>query len=227
MRLLFFLFHRHCLMNSFVSVQQNHTQSTAGVLIRALDSINTDGLELLPSVIPDSGADQPSISIHEVRSLRCSDLAYGQWNLGSQFTSSPPSLSDSSFDSSIESTSPGNTNTTSVCSTSSGENRAKVKQSLASNGQIRAKETSHRLQQNGTRLPVDFRVMPLRHLVQQKVENKKMDSSVRKSIVSDNCNAVWQFTQQLDSEGRKKMAIMIVEKYPFLKQPNDPPEVLI
>ena len=58
--------------------------------MQALDSINTDGLELLSSVTTDRGADQPSISIHEVRSLGCSDLAYGQSILRSRFTSSSP-----------------------------------------------------------------------------------------------------------------------------------------
>ena len=75
------------------------------------------------------------------------------------------------------------------------------------------------------RLPDDLKVIPLRHLVEEKVKNKKIDTNVRKSIVADNCNAFWQFSQNLTKEARTKMAQMIVNKYPFLRQPTDPPEV--
>ena len=74
-------------------------------------------------------------------------------------------------------------------------------------------------------LPKDFKVLPLRQLVKEKVESKVLDTTVRKTIVADNCNAVWQFSQTLRKEQRVKMAKMIVEQYPFLKQSYNPPEV--
>ena len=63
---------------------------------------------------------------------------------------------------------------------------------------------------NGS-LPVTFKVLPLRQVV------KRIDSSVRKTAVPDNCNAVWQHTQTLTSEGRRKMA-MIIKEYPLSNQ---------
>ena len=74
-------------------------------------------------------------------------------------------------------------------------------------------------------LPVTFKVLPLRQVVKGKIAAKRIYSSVRKAVVADNCNSVWQHTQTLTSEGRRKMAMMIIKEYPFLKQPNDPPEV--
>ena len=149
-------------------------------------------------------------------------------NLTAQWSPDPPTSPSSSLDSSQTSTSPGSSGYNSTCSLTSPGEKLSANDRDVESPEKSTNKTSPELQssaKNNNRLPYDFQVLPLRYLIEQKVKNKKMDTSVRKSIVGDNCNAVWQFTQQLNGEGRQRMAKMIVTKYPFLRQPNNPPEV--
>ena len=63
-----------------------------------------------------------------------------------------------------------------------------------------------------------FEVLSPRQVVKEKVAAKRIDTSVRKTIVNDNCNAVWQYTQTVTKKARRNMALMTVKEYPFLKQ---------
>lgn len=74
-------------------------------------------------------------------------------------------------------------------------------------------------------LPDGFKVLPLRPIIKEKVSSKVIDAAVRKTIVADNCSAVWQYTKYLSKRERGKLARLITDEYPFLRQSFDPPEV--
>lgn len=74
-------------------------------------------------------------------------------------------------------------------------------------------------------LPDGFKVLPLRPIIKEKVNSKVIDAAVRKTIVMDNCSAIWQYTKYLSKGERGKLAKLITDEYPFLRQSFDPPEV--
>ena len=98
-------------------------------------------------------------------------------------------------------------------------------QTLPSSSALRKLQTPTAKDNGDQTLPKEFEVLPLRHIVREKVNIKLIDASVRKTILADNCHAVWQYTKALNREGRMKMAQMITTKYPFLKLPDDASQV--
>lgn len=150
----------------------------------------------------------------------------------SSHSSSPPTNSPGSIQSSsssINSTCPSSPSSSPSPPTNSPETSQSLSPPVIICGkrQTSKAEREDAASQRNDQLPNDFKVLPLRPVIAEKVERKMIDATVRKTIVGDNCQAVWQFSQYLTREERTKMARMIVTKYMFLKQPNNPPEVII
>lgn len=69
-------------------------------------------------------------------------------------------------------------------------------------------------------LPDGFKVLPLRYAAVRKTI--VMDNC---DVMMDNCSAIWQYTKYLSKGERGKLAKLITDEYPFLRQSFDPPEV--
>lgn len=114
---------------------------------------------------------------------------------------------------------------TKTVSSSNGSSRCSPPPNTSSEMSAGTKMSKKRKLPDDDHLPDGFKVLPLRPIIKEKVNSKVIDAAVRKTIVMDNCSAIWQYTKYLSKGERGKLAKLITDEYPFLRQSFDPPEV--
>ena len=193
--------------------------SVSDVICTALNSVNNmSSLNLLASFCSgefssDSGSPSSQTSQSGEMSSNISHLS-----------NSPVDNNITSLVNSAANQMPQHTTTETVPS-SNGSSRCSPPPSTSSEMSASTKMSKKRKLPDDDHLPDGFKVLPLRPIIKEKVNSKVIDAAVRKTIVMDNCSAIWQYTKYLSKGERGKLAKLITDEYPFLRQSFDPPEV--
>lgn len=109
---------------------------------------------------------------------------------------------------------------TKTVSSSNGSSRCSPPPNTSSEMSAGTKMSKKRKLPDDDHLPDGFKVLPLRYAAVRKTI--VMDNC---DVMMDNCSAIWQYTKYLSKGERGKLAKLITDEYPFLRQSFDPPEV--